>query len=58
MGTQTLVDGHVFDFGTGICARCGMDEVEYENLGEPICTGKRPKPDGSGTHIQYTPPAE
>ncbi|MBV8145270.1 MAG: hypothetical protein JO184_09715 [Gammaproteobacteria bacterium] len=47
MGTETIVDGHVFDFGTGICTKCGMHEVDYENQGEPICTGKKPKPDGT-----------
>jgi hypothetical protein len=33
MGIETFVNGHVFDGNTGICARCGMEEVEEENQG-------------------------
>jgi hypothetical protein len=42
MGTATFVDGHVFEFATGICAKCGMREDQYEREGEPQCTGKKP----------------
>jgi hypothetical protein len=35
MGSETLVQGHAFDFGTGICTRCGMSEIEFEKQGEP-----------------------
>ena len=40
MGSETLVQGHAFDFETGICTRCGICEIEFERLGEPQCTGR------------------
>jgi hypothetical protein len=43
MGSETLVQGHAFDFETGICTRCGMSEIEFEKQGEPQCTGKKPE---------------
>ena len=43
MGSETLVQGHAFDFETGICTRCGMSEIEFEKLGEPQCSGKQPE---------------
>ena len=42
MGTETFVNGHVFEFETGICTKCGMREDQYERDGEPQCTGKKP----------------
>jgi hypothetical protein len=44
MGSETLVQGHAFDFETGICTRCGMSEIEFEKQGKPQCTGKKPEP--------------
>jgi hypothetical protein len=43
MGTEELLQGHVLDFETGICTRCGMSEIEFEKLGEPQCSGKKPE---------------
>jgi len=42
-GSEALLQGHTFDFETGICTRCGMSEIEFEKLGEPQCTGKKPE---------------
>jgi hypothetical protein len=41
MGSNKLVKGHAFNFETDICARCGMTRRQYEDAGEPNCTGKR-----------------
>ena len=50
----------VRDFGPRmICAKCGMQEVEYEKRGEPQCTGKKPEAaESARKHIEYTWPDE
>jgi hypothetical protein len=59
MGSETLVQGHAFDFETGICTRCGMSEIEFEKQGKPQCTGKKPEtPVGGGQSLRYTGPDE
>lgn len=59
MGSETLVQGHAFDFETGICIRCGMSEIEFEKQGEAQCTGKKPEtPVGGGQSLRYTGPDE
>jgi len=59
MGSETLVNGHAFDFDTSTCAKCGMQEVEYEKRGEPQCTGKKPEAaESARKHIEYTWPDE
>jgi len=59
MGSETLVQGHAFDFETGICTRCGMSEIEFEKQGEPQCSGKKPAtPVDGGQSLRYTGPDE
>ena len=54
MGSETLVQGHAFDFETAICTRCGMSEIEFEKQGEPQCSGKKPEtPVGDGQSLRY-----
>jgi hypothetical protein len=51
MGSEMLVQGHAFDFETGI-------EFEKQQ-GEPQCTGKKPEtPVGGGQSLRYTEPDE
>ena len=55
MGSETLVQGHAFDFETGICTRRGMREIEFEKQDEPQCTGKKPEtPVGGGQSLRCT----
>ena len=57
MGSETLVQGHAFDFETAICARCGMSEIEFEKRGEPQCAGKKAEtPVGGGQSLSHTGP--
>lgn len=35
--------GHAFDFSTGVCAKCDMTRENYEDNGEPACTGRKPE---------------
>jgi hypothetical protein len=53
MGTETFVNGHVFD-ESGFCANCGMHEDQYEREAEPQCTGKKPA-DGAAEPLQRLP---
>jgi hypothetical protein len=39
MATQTK--GHEFDFDHDRCVRCGMTRTEFEDAGEPQCTGQQ-----------------
>ena len=43
MASETLVQGHAFDFEAAICTRCGIREIEFEKRGEQ-CTGKNVEP--------------
>jgi hypothetical protein len=48
MGSEMLVQGHAFDFETGICSRCGMSEIEFEKQIDPLAiirfaTERRPR---------------
>jgi len=57
MGSETLVQGHAFDFETAICTRCGMSEIEFEKRGEPQCSGKKAEtPVGGGQSLSHTGP--
>jgi hypothetical protein len=56
MGSETLVQGHAFDFETGICTRCGMSEIEFEKQGEPQCTGRKREIPVGGGQPPYTGP--
>jgi hypothetical protein len=34
--------GHAFDFSTGVCAKCDMTREDYQDKGQPACTGRKP----------------
>ena len=44
MSCGEFVKGHVFDFNTLVCARCGMPRARFESTGEPRCAGEKPEP--------------
>ena len=38
MAEQSLQHGHAFN-SDGVCERCGMSHREFDDAGEPYCTG-------------------
>jgi len=46
MACGEFVKGHVFDFDTLICGRCGMMRTRFEAAGQPRCSGQKPKSSG------------
>lgn len=35
--------GHAFDFSAGVCAKCDMTREDYQDKGQPACTGRKPE---------------
>ena len=51
------VKGHLFDFDTEKCKRCGMTRTQFEDRGEPPCTGHpEPADDEPGQDHRFARP--
>jgi hypothetical protein len=44
MAFDRQAGGHCFDFSTEACVNCGMSREDYEDSGQPRCTGKKSEP--------------
>jgi hypothetical protein len=44
MGTSKLEKGQAFNFDTEICVRCGVTRTQFQDTGEPPCTGRKADP--------------
>jgi hypothetical protein len=52
----TKENGHIFDFDTDACTRCGMYKEAYEDGGKPRCTDRKIEPTDEGTGRHFTHP--
>jgi len=43
--------GHKFGIATGVCPRCDMSRKQFDDSGQPACTGKRTKARGKPIKI-------
>jgi hypothetical protein len=50
-----FVKGHVFDFETLICGRCGMIRSRFEAASQPRCSGEAP-PESARHEAQHCAP--
>jgi|HubBroStandDraft_6_1064221.scaffolds.fasta_scaffold1251435_1 hypothetical protein len=55
MSSDKLVNGHHFNFSTGVCDFCGITQPQFDDRGRPRCTGRREVKERTTIPVDYEP---